>query len=135
MSIVWRFPAKSIINRQVLGCRTQPLGATNDMGYFHKVVINDVCEMIRRPAITFEEHRIFMTRSAAHICSESEVTLLLATHNTIDIVMKCGIKFRCQKTNDVGLAFSSSLVRFFSRDTGAYPVVVRGQPQSFSMLS
>ena len=52
------FPAKSLIQQNMMCCARQPLLAPNYVGDFHQVVINDVSQMIRRHPIRFEQYLV-----------------------------------------------------------------------------
>ena len=51
-------PAEALVQQIVLGRRGQILRAAHDVGDAHEVVVNDVCEVIRRQTVALYEHLI-----------------------------------------------------------------------------
>ena len=52
-------PAKSLIKQYMKRCTWQPLFTTNNMGYLHQMIVDDICEVISRQLVcTLIEHLI-----------------------------------------------------------------------------
>ena len=45
-------PTESLVEQHMKRCRRQPLLATNDVGYFHEMVVNDVGQMVGRQLVS-----------------------------------------------------------------------------------
>ena len=51
-----RFPAEILVEQQMLWCRRNPFLTAHDMGDAHKMVIDNIGEMVSRQAVRFHQH-------------------------------------------------------------------------------
>jgi hypothetical protein len=74
-----RLKLQHLVENQMLWRRWEPLLAANDVTDIHEVVVDDVCEVIRRIAVALHDHLIVERIVVKDDLAVNEVTMLRLT--------------------------------------------------------
>ena len=97
MRELWWLKLQHLVENQMLWRRWEPLLTANNVTDIHKVVVDDVCKVICRIAITLHDHLIVQRVVVENDLAVNEVTMLRLTR-------------RNEHTNNVGLAGLDALL-------------------------
>ena len=121
MRELWWLPTKGVVEGQVFGRRNKPFCAANHMGDFHQMIVYDICEMVSRQPIAFQQDRIF----ERVVCPSSQI--LRFPHRAVDKVIELRIPVRRKEPDYMPLAFMCPVVGLFLWYGCACAVIVCGK--------
>ena len=97
----------------------------------HVVIVDNICQMIGRMSIRFNENRVFISALwTQHSCSSFTIAL---TNDPVNKIGVCRWSVRKLQSNDMRFALRSTFVRLTRYDVDAISIVVAGQTKAFPL--